>query len=183
MPWIRSFAQYNKGGTLLIANVGTHVHDLDLYRKYLSDFFGLMDQNRQDKDLVMFRTTVPGHENCQDPNVKPLKSYDEYLEKHFIADFKSYHLMPTYNRMAEEQVRERHADNLRILDVLPMTILRPDGHTSGPQKCSTCKQNDCLHYMLPGPTDWWNHLMYSNLVNLGVSRRNQQQQQREQSGN
>ena len=83
------------------------------------------------------------------------------VQKHFVADFKSYHLFPT--------IRDR--PGLYILDVVPMTILRPDGHISGPQKCSTCKNDDCLHYMLPGPTDWWNHLMYSNLISLTAERR------------
>ncbi|KAL7538462.1 hypothetical protein ACHAXR_008572 [Thalassiosira sp. AJA248-18] len=39
-----------------------------------------------------------------------------------------------------------------------MTILRPDGHRT-PNK-------DCLHYLLPGPVDWWNHLLFSNLLEL-----------------
>ena len=170
LPWIRNFADFPTGGTLLVANVGAHVHDMDLYRQYLDDFFALMDGYNTPKDVVMFRTTVPGHENCQDPNVAPLRNYDEYLEKHFISDFKSYQLFSTYNRMAEERVRARNG--IQILDVVPMTILRPDGHTSGPQKCATCKNDDCLHYMLPGPTDWWNHLMYSNLINLAAAAKN-----------
>ena len=170
LPWIRNFADFPTGGTLLVANVGAHVHDMDLYRQYLDDFFALMDGYNTPKDVVMFRTTVPGHENCQDPNVAPLRNYDEYLEKHFISDFKSYQLFSTYNRMAEERVRARNG--IQILDVVPMTILRPDGHTSGPQKCATCKNDDCLHYMLPGPTDWWNHLMYSNLINLAAAATN-----------
>ena len=27
-----------------------------------------------------------------------------------------------------------------------------------------------LHYALPGPLDWWNHLLYSKLVNLAMMR-------------
>ena len=169
LPWIRNYAEYSKGGTLLVTNVGTHVHDIDVYRGYLDNFFHLLDSYRKPNDVVMLRTTPPGHENCQDPDVKPLRNYDEYLQKHFISDFKSYHLFPTFNKMAEERVRDR--PGIYILDVVPMTVLRPDGHTSGPQKCSACKNDDCLHYMLPGPTDWWNHLMYSNLISLGAARK------------
>lgn len=170
MPWIRSFAEYDDTGTLLIANVGPHIHEVDQYRKLVDDFLGFVDAYQKPNDVVMFRTTPPRHNNCQDPNVAPLRSYDEYLDKHFIADYKSYQIFPIYNRIAEQGVRKKHRDNLQILDVVPMTILRPDGHTSGPQKCADCNAKDCLHYILPGPPDWWNHLMYSNLANMAKVR-------------
>ena len=167
LPWIRNYAEFSSSSTLLITNVGTHVHDIDLFREYVDSFFDMLDRVRKPKDVIMFRTTPPGHENCQDATVAPIRNYDEFVQKYFISDFKSYHLFPTYNKLAEERVRDR--SGIYVLDVVPMTILRPDGHTSGPQKCSTCKADDCLHYMLPGPTDWWNHLMFSNLISLATS--------------
>ena len=168
LPWIRNYAEYSSRNTLLITNVGTHVHDIDLFRVYIDSFFDMLDKVRKPNDVIMFRTTPPGHENCQDATVAPLRNYDEFVQKHFISDFKSYHLFPTYNKLSEERVRDR--PGIYMLDVVPMTILRPDGHTSGPQKCLTCKADDCLHYTLPGPTDWWNHLMFSNLISLATSR-------------
>lgn len=175
MPWIRSFAEYQGGGTLLIANVGPHIHKVDVYRKLVDDFLVLMDLHQKSNDLVMFRTTPPGHNNCQSPDVAPLQSYDEYKEKHFIADAKSYQLFPFYNRFVEQSIRKRHRDNLQVLDVVPMTVLRPDGHISGPQKCKACtKTNDCLHYILPGPPDFWNHLMYSNLITMEAAKKSKQ---------
>jgi len=64
-----------------------------------------------------------------------------------------------------------------------MTILRGDGHLGGVQR--DAQQNasaidfgyvdkldmdfedglgqDCLHYVLPGVPDWWNHLLFFDL--------------------
>mmetsp|Transcript_10982 Transcript_10982/g.20656 ORF Transcript_10982/g.20656 Transcript_10982/m.20656 type:complete len:535 (-) Transcript_10982:32-1636(-) len=52
---------------------------------------------------------------------------------------------------------------MHVLDVFDMTALRRDGHNA--------LKGDCLHYVLPGPPDWWNHLLYSYLRELsGVLR-------------
>jgi len=54
-----------------------------------------------------------------------------------------------------------------------MTVLRNDGHLGG-EECANepCRENiesnDCFHYFLPGPVDWWNHLLYNNLMDLGL---------------
>jgi hypothetical protein len=181
VPWISKFQDYASstgiGNALLIVNLGTHVHDVDHYREYLNAFLESLQviyknqEQQRRKDIIFFRTTPPGHEYCQKQNIAPLRSYQEYLTHHFIQDFKSYHLFPIYNALTEERllsINDETNINIRLLDVVPMTVLRPDGHTSGPQKCSTCKDNDCLHYILPGPPDWWNHLMFSQLVNLAA---------------
>ena len=55
---------------------------------------------------------------------------------------------------------------INILDVYNMSVLRRDGHIGGTD-CQRCRiSNDCFHYSLPGPSDWWNHLLLSNLADL-----------------
>eukprot|EP00957_Ditylum_brightwellii_P123535 9419245-Ditylum_brightwellii.AAC.1 len=59
---------------------------------------------------------------------------------------------------------------MELLDVYPMTVQRPDGHVSSGE-CADCPgaegfAKDCLHYFLPGPPDWWTHLMYNHLLDL-----------------
>ena len=57
---------------------------------------------------------------------------------------------------------------LHALDVYPMSILRRDGHVGG-KDCRQCSvANDCFYYSLPGPSDWWNHLMLSNIVDMNT---------------
>jgi hypothetical protein len=177
MPWLRHYDTYRgEGGTLLIANAGPHVHDFETYRKLIVEFFQYIDLYQTNpNDIVVFRTTPPGHPRCEEANVlTPLTSYEEYLTKYFVANEFSYHLFPLYNRIAEQEARKRHKDNIQVLDVVPMTVLRPDGHVSSPQKCRFCADHDCLHYILPGPPDWWNHLLYSNLINLVQVRKHAQ---------
>jgi GDSL/SGNH-like Acyl-Esterase family found in Pmr5 and Cas1p len=177
MPWLRHYDTYKgAGGTLLVANAGPHVHDFETYRKLVVEFFQFIDlYHTNPNDIVVFRTTPPGHPHCEEPTeLAPLTSYEEYLTKYFVANEFSYHLFPLYNRIAEQEARKRHKDNIQVLDVVPMTVLRPDGHVSSPQKCRFCTDHDCLHYILPGPPDWWNHLLYSNLMNLVQVREHKQ---------
>ena len=47
-------------------------------------------------------------------------------------------------------------ENAKILDVVGLTRLRPDGHRADYQ--------DCLHYYLPSVVDVWVQLMYNMLV-------------------
>jgi len=55
---------------------------------------------------------------------------------------------------------------IEVLDIMPMTILRRDGHISDEFRPATVPDGDCLHYALPGPIDWWNHLLFSNLKDI-----------------
>lgn len=62
--------------------------------------------------------------------------------------------------------------NLRVFDVHPMSLLRPDGHP-GPYrflqpfaKDKNAKViKDCLHWCLPGPIDYWNDVLMEMILN------------------
>lgn len=64
-----------------------------------------------------------------------------------------------YNSYSKGVFDSRPANKLQIhwLNVYNSTILRRDGH---------CGFGDCLHYLHPGPTDWWVHFFYSALLDL-----------------
>ncbi|KAJ0962978.1 hypothetical protein J5N97_028100 [Dioscorea zingiberensis] len=62
---------------------------------------------------------------------------------------------------------------LKLLDIYRLSLLRPDGH-SGPYRTfrpfdnknkSASIQNDCLHWCLPGPIDFWNDLIMELVLN------------------
>jgi hypothetical protein len=57
---------------------------------------------------------------------------------------------------------------IEALDVLPMTILRRDGHMGDEFRPRAIPEGDCLHYALPGPVDWWNHLLFNNLKDIVI---------------
>lgn len=199
--WINDYINYDIGEkTLLIANFGAHVHKIATFEEEMNDFVELLDRYQKPNDVVMFRTTVPGHRNCQQAT-GPYSSYDEFATT-LKASPRSWHLFARYNDYgksgsmimkpcaisskhehrsniqpfhtpAKSAIQKRNQDGvmnkIHLLDVFPMTVLRPDGHRSGPQKCISCPVDDCLHYILEGPPDWWNHLLYSNLLSLAAT--------------
>ena len=100
MPWSKSYANYQKGGTLLLANSGSHIHDIDSFPAVLRAFLSMMEVNQKDSDVVMFRTTVPGHEKCEEPAVNPFENHMEF-ESELVADYRSWHLFSEFNNQCK----------------------------------------------------------------------------------
>ena len=164
--WVDAYRGFkDRGKTLLVANTGAHLHSFPTFQSRFDAFVQLLSEQKESQDLIFFRTTVPGHFNCSRSDVP----YQD--ARHFRATLGSDHydwsLMESYNEYAKDAfqvgclARRETCRRRLILDVFPMTILRPDGHSNPPV--------DCLHYLLPGPPDWWNHLLYSNLKDLHTS--------------
>ena len=116
-------------------------------------------------NLLMFRTTVFGHWDCtgQLTCTPPLIDASHFVPTPNFGWSRVPNLNQIASRVLTHNVQNSsmsegilHAANFHILDVEPMTTLRPDGHRFS--------MNDCLHYFLPGPPDWWNHLMTALFV-------------------
>ena len=80
------------------------------------------------------------------------------------------------HRAHHSQARERLHNatsvlpmGLHVLDVAPMTTLRPDGHAGIALHLDMrpFAQPDCLHYSLPGVPDWWNAALVALLCAIG----------------
>jgi hypothetical protein len=162
------------GGRLLaIFNIGAHYHSTEHYREDLQKLFGWVDGLLRPSDLVFFRTTVSGHENCVPRSPRtfnftagirqpPLARYDDFA----LTAHHDWNLFDGYNQHTRSVLQQRsrstrttgqHQVAIRLLDVVNMTVLRRDGHAGGA---------DCLHYVTPGPIDWWNHLLYTHLQKI-----------------
>jgi len=192
-PWYEAYKADQGIRNLIIANTGLHVKEADKFREHFHDFVQNIDLFQQEKtslqnnDIVMFRTSVPGHFGCEIPSLKPFSDYTEYAKfiktnKESILDKYRWNNMFEYNdEVATSLYKRRNMDwssrrqvnpdpgkkaLIEILDVLPMTILRRDGHIGDEFKPDPVPAGDCLHYALPGPIDWWNHLLYSNLKDI-----------------
>mmetsp|Transcript_53677 Transcript_53677/g.79762 ORF Transcript_53677/g.79762 Transcript_53677/m.79762 type:complete len:664 (+) Transcript_53677:185-2176(+) len=178
-PWLETYAS-NPARTLLVANSGSHIHELSEFQQNFVAFLKMVDDTHRPQDIVFFRTTVPGHRDCLLEDIKPYSDYTEYSET--STKLWDWHKIPYYNDYAAYTLdRRKHEGNaelqisrarIELLDVMPMTVLRPDGHASG-KDCNGCgirkgKLGDCLHYSLPGPMDWWSHLLYSNLRDIAT---------------
>jgi hypothetical protein len=132
--------------------------------------------------LIFFRNSSPGHVNCQ-PRLPwrevnwsrpildvPYTSFDEYY-RHESQHNRQYgwHLMIEYNAIAAQAIDTYNRRSAKIsppwsnklpiyyINIFNSTVLRRDGHVGF---------QDCLHYSLPGPTDWWVHFWYSALIDL-----------------
>jgi len=192
-PWFEAYKADQGIRNLIIANTGLHVTVADEFRKHFHDFVQNIDLFQQEKtslqknDIVMFRTSVPGHFGCEIPSLTPFSDYTEYTKfvksnKQSILDKYGWNNVFEYNdEVAASLYKRRNMDwssrrqvnpnpgkkaLIEILDILPMTILRRDGHIGDEFKPDLVPVGDCLHYALPGPIDWWNHLLYSNIKDI-----------------
>jgi len=185
-PWVDKYLAF-EGTTLLIASTGAHYQTHHQFQYALREFVKTVDSLNRNYDHLIFRTATPGHRGCDDFPTTPFKNFTEYALT--ISDEYSWDKFVGYNDYAVKffDAREREDSRglfwsvkqsdgvmtepkrmkMEILDVYPMTVLRRDGHVSG-EICDNCHSTikDCLHYFLPGPPDWWNHMMYSHLSDL-----------------
>jgi hypothetical protein len=163
-PWAETLSANRhpgSNGTLWVLNTGAHIHNTSEYRGFIDT---LIEQwyptaaIEHPDDLFFFRTTVPGHANCS-LHSKPFRTLRDYAESiktgtEWIRRHRGFRwdLFAGFNQYVSKRVK---GTTIQLLDVNPMTVLRPDGHR--PPK-------DCLHYYLPGVVDWWNHLLVTQLV-------------------
>ncbi|GFZ01492.1 TRICHOME BIREFRINGENCE-LIKE 23 [Actinidia rufa] len=138
------------------------------YRKVLKNVFDFIISSNH-KGMVFFRTTTPDHfENgewfsggtCQ--RTTPVKE-GEFELNELIKILRDVEL-EEFEKAAVDASRK--GVNLKLLDLMQLSLLRPDGHP-GPYrhfypfaKDKNAKViNDCLHWCLPGPIDSWNDLI------------------------
>lgn len=185
-PWSTDYANFS-GKQLLIVNTGYHWgDDWSGYITNFQNFVGKIDEVaganaiRAD-DVIMFRTSAPGHKECH-LHDGVYAHYGEYCPR--IVNGAFWHWwgeLPPYNDYAIRIINEwnllntvKNGPNIELLDPWLMTVLRPDGHLSGSDAGPSCTLDpqECMLYSLPGPVDWWNHLLVQQLVDVGTHLEN-----------
>jgi len=171
-PWVKEYLSYSDGRTLLMTGVGPHFHSTTYFKEMFDLFVDFLKGNPRPLDIVWFRTVTTGHENCtteENPQA-PLRSMQQYKDQYQSSPrWHDWDKFESYNQYMREQSLLFQNDShwsgqaMDVLDVYPMTALRRDGHPTS---------KDCMHYLLPGPPDWWNHLLYSNLQELALQTLN-----------
>jgi len=178
MPWVREYVS-NPVPTLLVANTGAHIHDIERFRVTFDSFLETIDKVGRPDDIVYFRTSVPGHRDCMKEGIAPFNNFREYQARE--TKKWNWNMFVMHNDYVDRTLNNRNAlgngrIHIRVLDVYPITVLRPDGHASSLDCQNQCdRQDDCLHYSLPGPADWWSHLLYSNLLDVLRSKRKREE--------
>jgi hypothetical protein len=168
----RGFLQSSPTPVLGIFNIGAHYHTMEDYKEDMDILLGLLKGLERQQDLYIFRTTCPGHKGCgpghpktfnwkRGTRDKPLRTYQDYI----VTKKYDWNLFEHYNQHTLKLLQQRH-DQLPVvhfLDIFNMTVLRRDGHLG---------VRDCLHYVLPGAVDWWNHLLFTYLQELANTSKN-----------
>ncbi len=158
--WVKHYSS-NRAKTILIANTGAHTMIPDDYEGDMNAFVENVKGLDRPNDMTIYRTSVPGHTKCRRQK-EPLALPEDYYGSSYFDQSYNWSHMGVFNRYSKDVVADRAAegDNWLVLDVTPMTVLRPDGHKR--------PDVDCLHYKYPGPQDTWNHLLYSNLLEVAI---------------
>jgi len=188
-PFTHRYMTY-PGKTLLIFNTGSHCTSNRTGPPYQDVILNFIDQVQKifhkPDDIVFFRTTSPGHGKCGTAT-EPYEDYEAYLDQgdgepgywgkvrstgyewEKFGDMNAFAMeaIEQHNQYVS-QVKATQAPLIHMLDSYYMTLLRPDGHfgSSDNMDKDKRKKGDCLHYSLPGPPDWWNHLLWAEVMDL-----------------
>lgn len=144
------------------------------YRKTIQQVLNFATTSNH-KGMIIFRTSTPDHfENgewfsggtCN--RTAPIKEGEMEMKdlNQILRDIE----LDEFEKAAVNA--SRTGVNLKLLDLSPLSQLRPDGHP-GPYrdfhpfaKGKNAKvQNDCLHWCLPGPIDSWNDIIMEMFIN------------------
>ena len=115
---------------------------------------------------VVWRTTVPGHDNCARA-ARPLEtSYSPRTD----GPYGWHHVQRQNNLVAD--ILQRAAPRVRLLDAFALSNARADRHVVSKTKLIdtengtrvTAAAEDCLHYCLPSAVDTWNVLLAKALM-------------------
>jgi len=129
---------------VLIFNRGAHVRSDSVTTNQMTEFARRLTEMwiaRGGYQLLFWRNTVPGHENC-DAFHEPSKFTNVFSD---ISRTYGWDKIQSQNKLMLK-ILYRFPAPFKLIDAYTLTIDRPDRHQGG---------GDCLHYCLPGPPDLW----------------------------
>lgn len=150
---------------IIVVQKGCHVIDHEEFRNYTE--LGAIEFGKRlnnTNKLLVYRTTPQPHPYCDMNDVPATRVIESSRDIVFVGfdeeskynDFKWYLIPQRDERSIATYKHHICSDNIVVMDVAPMTSLRPDGHRAD--------RGDCLHYYLPSVVDSWVHVLYNILV-------------------
>ncbi|KAH1114579.1 hypothetical protein J1N35_007957 [Gossypium stocksii] len=176
--WFLKAAIYHENDTEVGCHIcpGKNLTELGFVYAYNKTLHYVMDfiANSKHKGLIFFRTSTPDHfENGEwhnggsCPKTTPAKEGEVEI-KDLSRILRNVEL-EEFEKAAAEAAN--NGVNLKLLDFTNLLLMRPDGHP-GPyrqfqpfaENQTAVVQNDCLHWCLPGPMDFWNDVIMEMVV-------------------
>lgn len=158
IPWSHLLEPHDEKD-ILILNTGAHARrPVAEYQRGLQELKSSLLDEIQYRGTILLRTTPRGHINCSLMDKPIAKEHDEDWNRYFSDDsevYKKYRyerFLPYINVLKSTF---RDVTTATILDVAPMTELRPDGHLNPPK--------DCLHYNMSDVYFEWTQLAFNAL--------------------
>lgn len=148
-PW--ATAELLGSFDVIVVNSGAHFVEDGRYKKLMSEAANAISTVARKDSLVIFRSTVPGHQGCNDA-LAPFDSISEAEHDTQAQPWYEGDRFAGHNIIAKE-IFERAG--FVYMDVYTSTILRRDMHVGG---------NDCLHYCLPGPSMSWVDILIHGVI-------------------
>jgi hypothetical protein len=164
-PWVYEYLGKDVP-TLIMTGIGAHFHSVEGFTESFDSWIDFLHRNPRPNDIILHRTVHPGHLGTYN-HTKPYASFHEFLQNTPSKQPHDWGLFIKYNQYMEEQTllltrnKTWNGAQMHLSDVYWMTALRKDGHPS---------PKDGLHYLLPGPPDWWNHLLFTNMRDLAKQK-------------
>eukprot|EP01041_Mallomonas_annulata_P013413 gene13413-28445_t len=149
MDWWSIVAEYD----IIIMNKGAHfIEDGSEYENDTMETINFLKSSNLTYKLIIFRTTPKGSYDLEyiPPDTRPLHTHTTGPVYNETEDKYHYNSFPIRDKFTVEAFRREL--NASILNVVPMTSLRPDGH------------HDPLHYYLPSVIDGWVYMLHNLLM-------------------
>ena len=154
MPWASEAFLRHFG--VLFLNSGAHAQPSEAdYATTLAAAAAFVKRHAPPSARLIYRTTVPGHLNCERYKfAPPLPTvHAAEMEANRSGYWYDGATFAKRNRVAVD-IFTRGNGSFALLDAYRTTIQRRDSHIS---------HLDCLHYCLPGPADHWANMLFELL--------------------
>ena len=114
--------------------------------------------------LLIWRTTVPGHPNCQNykqlPDNVTISQMEDLIQNNPVSRAYNWHEFQRQNLLIEQALKESSV-RYQIMDAYYINIVRPDDHRYS--------NNDCLHTCLGSKLDVYAQIILHYLRQLRQS--------------
>lgn len=135
------------------------------YRKVLNIVFNFF-LSANHKPLVIYRTWSPSHFEYKGWSNGGSCNKTEPFKEGLVYEKDVDKMMRGIEIEEFNKAMMKNGTNLKLLDMYNFSSQRPDGHPGPFRKFhpfgkgrNDVVQNDCLHWCLPGPIDYWNDLL------------------------